>query len=119
MARELGTLVQISVDGAKPPIPFNQIQCADLDAWSGDTGTAGWQKVAASVASLVGEVAAPARSEAAAAPVKRVAVCVLPFINMSGDSEQEYFSDGISEDIITDLSKVSALSVIARNTAFT
>jgi adenylate cyclase len=38
---------------------------------------------------------------------------------MSGDAEQEYFSDGISEDIITDLSKVSALSVVARNTAFT
>ena len=38
---------------------------------------------------------------------------------MSGDVEQEYFSDGISEDIITDLSKVSALSVVARNTAFT
>ena len=38
---------------------------------------------------------------------------------MSGDAEQEYFSDGISEDIITDLSKISALSVIARNTAFT
>src|SRR5438874_6062868 len=46
-------------------------------------------------------------------------ICVLPFVNMSGDSEQEYFSDGISEDITTDLSKVSALSVIARNTAFT
>src|SRR4051812_28880481 len=38
---------------------------------------------------------------------------------MSGDSEQEYFSDGISEDITTDLSKISALGVIARNTAFT
>ena len=38
---------------------------------------------------------------------------------MSGDPEQEYFTDGISEDIITDLSKVSALSVVARNTAFT
>jgi adenylate cyclase len=49
----------------------------------------------------------------------RLAVCVLPFANMSGDPEQEYFSDGISEDIITDLSKVSALWVAARNTAFT
>ena len=38
---------------------------------------------------------------------------------MSGDAEQEYFSDGISEDITTDLSKVSALAVTARNTAFT
>jgi adenylate cyclase len=46
-------------------------------------------------------------------------ICVLPFVNMSGDPEQEYFSDGISEDIITDLSKVSALQVCSRNTAFT
>lgn len=51
--------------------------------------------------------------------VRKNSICVLPFANMSGEPEQEYFSDGISEDIITDLSKVSALSVIARNTAFT
>ena len=48
-----------------------------------------------------------------------MSICVLPFVNMSGDPEQEYFSDGITEDIITDLSKVSALFVVARNTAFT
>ncbi|MGQ0582744.1 MAG: adenylate/guanylate cyclase domain-containing protein [Reyranella sp.] len=46
-------------------------------------------------------------------------IAVLPFTNMSGDAEQEYFSDGISEDLITDLSKVSALFVIARNSSFT
>ena len=45
-------------------------------------------------------------------------IVVLPFTNMSRDPEQEYFSDGISEDIITDLSKVSGLFVIARNSAF-
>src|SRR5436853_3412023 len=49
----------------------------------------------------------------------RFSICVLPFANMSGDREQEYFSDGITEDIITDLSKVSALDIISRNTAFT
>ena len=49
----------------------------------------------------------------------RVAIAVLPFSNMSGDPEQEYFSDGITEDIITDLSKISGLHVIARNTVFT
>ncbi|MEZ5959707.1 MAG: adenylate/guanylate cyclase domain-containing protein [Hyphomonadaceae bacterium] len=48
-----------------------------------------------------------------------ISICVLPFANMSGDQEQEFFSDGITEDIITDLSKVSALWVAARNTAFT
>jgi adenylate cyclase len=46
-------------------------------------------------------------------------IAVLPFNNMSGDPEQEYFSDGITEDIITDLSKVSALFVVGRNTSFT
>jgi adenylate cyclase len=45
-------------------------------------------------------------------------VAVLPFANMSGDPEQEYFSDGITEDLITDLSKISGLFVIARNSAF-
>jgi adenylate cyclase len=57
---------------------------------------------------------------AASAPREgRPSVAVLPFINMSGDPEQEYFSDGITEDILTDLSKVSGLFVVARNTAFT
>jgi len=45
-------------------------------------------------------------------------IAVLPFDNMSGDPEQEYFSDGITEDIITDLSKVGGLMVIARNSSF-
>jgi adenylate cyclase len=55
---------------------------------------------------------------ASASGPARVAICVLPFANMSGDPEQEYFSDGITEDIITDLSKVSALAVTSRNSAF-
>jgi adenylate cyclase len=61
-------------------------------------------------------IAPPAKK---AAKEQRSSICVLPFANMSGDPEQEYFSDGISEDIITDLSKISALHVVSRNTAFT
>jgi adenylate cyclase len=52
-------------------------------------------------------------------PQATASIAVLPFTNMSGDPEQEYFSDGISEDIITDLSKIAGLSVIARNSSFT
>jgi adenylate cyclase len=51
--------------------------------------------------------------------VAAASIVVLPFTNMSGDPEQEYFSDGISEDIITDLSKIGGLTVIARNSSFT
>ena len=49
---------------------------------------------------------------------EKPSIAVLPFDNMSGDPEQEYFSDGITEDIITTLSKISKLFVIARNSTF-
>jgi adenylate cyclase len=114
-ARNAAKLIQAQVDGTLPPLPFNQIQCADLSGWDGTTETAGWRKLLTSIASLEGEAAKGEKSRQSA---REVSVCVLPFINMSGDAEQEYFSDGISEDITTDLSKVSALEVIARNTAF-
>lgn len=65
---------------------------------------------------------APPRSPAGASPAGRQregpSIAVLPFSNMSGDAEQEYFSDGISEDIITDLSKVPGPLVFARNSSF-
>ena len=113
--RHLGTLVQATLDGGIPPLPFNQIQCADLKDWDGESETPGWRKLLASVQTL-----APVVKEAKGRARRRqVSICVLPFQNMSGDAEQEYFSDGISEDITTDLSKISALGVVARNTAFT
>ena len=117
-ARAGRKLVQVTVDRAALPIPFDRIQCADLTGWTGESETPGWRTVVASISDLVGaEAGAPA---AKLRPRGRaLSICVLPFANMSDDPQQEYFSDGISEDIITDLSKVSALSVVARNTAFT
>jgi adenylate cyclase len=118
-AREAGTLVQVSLDGSLPPMPFNQIQCADLGGWNGDAGAPGWNKVVSSIASLAGVAGAPHANMAAPdEPARRVMICVVPFLNMSGDLEQEYFSDGISEDIIIDLSKVSSLATVPRNLAF-
>ena len=61
----------------------------------------------------------PAQPAPPLQPDARPSIAVLPFTNMSGDPEQEYFSDGISDDIITDLSKIAGLTVIARNSSFT
>ncbi|HEY5070616.1 MAG TPA: TIR domain-containing protein [Caulobacteraceae bacterium] len=120
-ALEAGTLVQLSVDGVMPPMPFSQIQCADMDGWTGDLGAPGWRKVVASISELTRGPSATTGQAAGArdASPRKLSICVLPFANMSADAEQEYFSDGITEDIITDLSKISRLSVVARNTAFT
>jgi adenylate cyclase len=52
-ALEAGNLVQLTVDGVMPPMPFSQIQCADLNGWAGDTDAPGWRKVAASISDLL------------------------------------------------------------------
>jgi len=114
-ARNRGILIQVTLDGTVPPIPFNQIQCAPLSASENPADAAGWRNLIGSVEALTGSTV---KATAPRPRRKQVAVCVLPFDNMSGDAEQEYFSDGISEDITTDLSKVSALAVTARNSAF-
>ena len=114
-ARNSAKLIQVQLDETLPPLPFNQIHCADLSGWDGTSDTTGWRKLLTSVAALGRNNGTDVKTRNSA---REVSVCVLPFLNMSGDLEQEYFSDGISEDITTDLSKVSALEVIARNTAF-
>jgi adenylate cyclase len=76
-------------------------------------------ELVAAVQQVLGPAPVSSAGGATEEPAERPSIVVLPFNNMSGDAEQEYFSDGITEDIITDLSKVSGLFVVARNTAFT
>jgi adenylate cyclase len=73
-----------------------------------------WQPTGTSISAAKPDTTKPATTNGAAA-----SIAILPFTNMSGDPEQEYFSDGITEDIITDLSKIAGLTVIARNSSFT
>jgi adenylate cyclase len=117
--RDSGRLVPATLNGARPPLGFRQYQSIDLGRWTGDREPQQFDALLRAIQKTGDEhpesSSAPKEQSAAAA----YSICVLPFANMSGDPEQEYFSDGNSEDIITDLSNVSALSVIARNTSFT
>jgi adenylate cyclase len=118
--RDNGRLVPILLGADKPPLGFRQFQSIDFGSWNGEADPPLLEALIRAIAQKGGEPQAASASAKQTAKSRdhRAAICVLPFQNMSGDPEQEYFSDGISEDIITDLSKVSALSVVARNTAF-
>ena len=119
------TLVPAMIEPCRRPIMFELTQTAELSHWKGDTRDHAWQEFIKDVRNFVGrEAHAPTATPTPTAKAKpergaKQSIVVLPFLNMGGDPEQEYFADGITEDIITDLSKVSALSVISRNSAFT
>ena len=125
-AADRGVLVPVRFDGAEMPIDVRAIHTTDLDGWGENPRSPQVQELLRALGAIIARQGGPTAGHAeanpapfAAAPAgSRLSICVLPFANMSGDAEQEYFSDGISEDVITDLNKVSALSVVARNTAF-
>ncbi len=126
-AADRGILVPTRFDDARLPMDVRALHTTDLDGWLDDAASPHFQEVLRAVRAMLARggngASAPAaagRAPAPSAPAEsgRVSICVLPFSNMSGDAEQEYFSDGITEDIITDLSKVSSLAVVSRNTAF-
>jgi len=121
-AAERGKLVPVRFDDARLPMDVRAIHTTDLDGWGEDAASLPVQECIRALAAMIARNGGPAREGAkpSPAPVEsaRFTICVLPFANMSGDPEQEYFSDGITEDIITDLSKVSALAIVSRNSAF-
>jgi adenylate cyclase len=117
--RDTGRLVPVTIGGSRPPLGFRQFHTVDLAEWNGDGAPERFEDLLEAISKTAGNNAAAKVPASEVKKAQETSVCVLPFVNMSGDPEQEYFSDGITEDIITDLSKVSALLVIARNTAFT
>jgi adenylate cyclase len=123
---ERGILVPVRFERADLPIDVRTFHTTDFDDWGEDPRSPQVQEVIRALGAMIARQGAPrsataisgAEPSVSALRPARVAICVLPFANMSGDPEQEYFSDGITEDIITDLSKVSTLAVTSRNSAF-
>lgn len=119
--RDSERLVPVTLGSAKPPLGFRQFHTIDFGSWDGRGRPEALGELLEAIGRTCGsgeggpKVAASTSAEKAQ---KKASICVLPFENISGDPEQSYFSDGITEDIITDLSHVSSLDVTSRNSAF-
>ena len=120
-----GTLVPVMIETCERPIMFELTQTADLSQWHGDNRDSAWLALVSDIrrrivqrAPILNPAAPTGAAPALTTEPSKPRVVILPFVNMSGDAEQEYFSDGVTDDIITDLGHVGALSVVSRNAAF-
>jgi TolB-like protein len=116
-ARSDRKLVQLKVDDAALPMPFDQIQCADMSGWTGDLDAPGWKKVVASIKELLQGSERPSSAVQDAAdegpPLpSKPSIAVMPFANLSGDPEQEYFADGMVEEVTAALSRFRSIFVV-------
>jgi adenylate cyclase len=121
LARKAGTLVQLSLDGVTPPLPFNQLQCAKLDGWTGDLAAPAWRRIVESLADVTGQPR-PVRPAASTAPAlsppdpelpARPSIAVLPFTHLGAEAGEDYFADGMREEITNALTHFPSLFVIA------
>ena len=123
-----GILVPVRFGDAPLPIDFRAFHTIDLDDTGDAACSARFQEVVQALGALIARErekrpVVESSGSTAAAPVAasgpaRVAICVLPFTNLSGEAEQQFFSDGITEDIITELSRWRLLSVRSRSASF-
>ena len=90
-----------------------------LDLAVSDLGPKELKNIAEPIRVYALSVGAPAPTPAATAPAPRLSIIVLPFTNLSSDPDQDYFADGVTENLTTDLSRLRGSFVISRNTAFT
>jgi hypothetical protein len=90
-----------------------------LDLAVSDLGATQLKNIAEPIRVYSLEVGRPAQVKQPASTPPRLSIVVLPFANLGGDPEQEYFVDGVTESLTTDLSRISGSFVIGRNTAFT
>ncbi len=121
-AADRGILVPVRFGSARLPIDARAVHTIDLDDWKEDRQSAPFKSLSRALSGLLAHAAArgPKSGEAAVSDPDdgTVTIAVLPFVNMSSDPEQVYFSDGLSEELINQLVKVKRLRVTGRTSSF-
>lgn len=118
LALKSGKLVQLSVDAALPPLPFNQIQCISMSGEADIVQAPAWRKVIDSIRTLVaGGDASDVQPGRTAMVPGRPSIAVLPFANLTRDPDEDYFTDGMVEEITHALSRIKSIFVIASSSS--
>ncbi len=127
LAAARDVLVPVRFGGAQLPIDALALHTTDLDDWKEDRQSPAFKSLFRALSGLLAHAAARALKSGEAAASDNAAsgnddgsvtIAVLPFVNMSSDPEQEYFSDGLSEELINQLVKVKRLRVTGRTSSF-
>jgi TolB-like protein len=108
---ERGILVPVRFERAELPIDAMAIHTTDLDDWKEDPKSRAFQE-------LLGALSRHLKDVPRAGAGRQRSICVLPFVSMSTDPEQEYFSDGLSEELLNQLAQLKGLKVAARTSSF-
>ncbi len=126
------TLVPVTIEPCERPIMFELTQTAELSHWDGEPTDTAWLAFLADVKRFVdksrpeshtpahapSDVSAGEGPRPAGGADEAISIAVLPFVNMSSDPEQEYFSDGLAEELLNQLSQIKTLRVAGRTSSF-
>ena len=117
-AADRGVLVPVRFENAKLPLDARAVHTIDLDHWGENPGSVEFRDLSRALSTLLAPASRSGAGGQTAVDGGPISIAVLPFVNMSPDADQEYFADGLSEELINQLAQVKGLRITGRTSCF-